>query len=420
MALAGPAALVLAVAAGCAVSQQWTTATRLQTWARAQGGLGASTWQELWVVERSGASGSEVRSSWKVRDPSTGQIAELPLTRTDLRAEVVGRFSTVAVRQRFENPFRTEVEGEYSFPLPGNAAVSDFVVTIGARNIRGVVREREEARRIYDAARAQGLLASLLREDSPGRFSQRVANLAPESAIDVRLEYFQALACRDGWCELVLPLARRDAVHPVSLEVAVDACVPIEDAESSLATAELERPSPARLALRRADVEPGPETEFRLRFRVGGRSPSAALLGSDDGEGGTFCLLVYPAAAPASRGELEIDWGGLDVHDVYSDPRGAPDEARVVLGRYRGRGGSIRLRRPGEAPLHVELQPRVFPARSLSRTWARARIDDLCRRATASDDPAFASRCRDDIRALALEHGLSSFLTAFVVVDARS
>ena len=55
-----------------------------------------------------------------------------------------------------------KIEAVYVFPLPQNAAVNEFVMTIGERRIRGIIREREEAERIYAEAKQQGYVASLL------------------------------------------------------------------------------------------------------------------------------------------------------------------------------------------------------------------------------------------------------------------
>lgn len=73
----------------------------------------------------------------------------LPLKHTDVQAEVIGYIATAHVTQQFHNPFDTKIEAEYIFPLPQNAAVNDFLMTIGERTIRGIIRERKEAEQIY-------------------------------------------------------------------------------------------------------------------------------------------------------------------------------------------------------------------------------------------------------------------------------
>ena len=83
----------------------------------------------------------------------------LPLKHTDVRV-VTGYLGSVDVTQQFENPYDEKIEAVYLFPLPEKAAVSEFVMTIGERKIRGILREKEEAEQIYRDARAQGYRAS--------------------------------------------------------------------------------------------------------------------------------------------------------------------------------------------------------------------------------------------------------------------
>src|SRR5262249_4914461 len=100
----------------------------------------------------------------------------IPLKHTDVCASILGYISTVDVTQQYTNPYSEKIEAVYVFPLPQDAAVSDFVMTIGDRKIRGIIREKEEARRIYEQARNQGYVASLMTQDRPNIFTQSVAN----------------------------------------------------------------------------------------------------------------------------------------------------------------------------------------------------------------------------------------------------
>jgi hypothetical protein len=118
---------------------------------------------------------------------------------------IAGHISTVQVKQQFANPFDTKIEAVYVFPLPKKAAVTEFLMVIGERTIRGILREKEEAEAIYRAARDQGYQASLLVQHRPNVFEQKVANIGPGKAIDVDITYFHALAYKDGWYSFVFP-----------------------------------------------------------------------------------------------------------------------------------------------------------------------------------------------------------------------
>jgi Ca-activated chloride channel family protein len=96
---------------------------------------------------------------------------------------VSGYIGEVEVTQQFHNPYSNKIEAVYLFPLPHNAAVNDFIMTIGERRIRGIIRERQEAEEIYQEAKRQGYVGSLLTEERPNIFTQSVANI--ENAKDM-------------------------------------------------------------------------------------------------------------------------------------------------------------------------------------------------------------------------------------------
>jgi Ca-activated chloride channel family protein len=130
----------------------------------------------------------------------------VPLKHTDVKASISGYIAAVDVTQQFQNPYSSKIEAVYVFPLPHNAAIHEFVMTIGQRKIRGIIRERVEAERIYAEARAQGYVASLLTQERPNIFTQKVANIEPGKQIDVDITYYHTLAYNDGCYEWVFPM----------------------------------------------------------------------------------------------------------------------------------------------------------------------------------------------------------------------
>ncbi|MHC4302188.1 MAG: VIT domain-containing protein, partial [Planctomycetota bacterium] len=138
----------------------------------------------------------------------------LPLKHTDVQGQIIGYIATVEVTQQFHNPYDEKIEAVYVFPLPQNAAINEFIMTIGERRIRGIIRERKEAERIYRQARDQGYVASLLTQERPNIFTQKVANIEPGKEIDVNIKYFNTLAYVDGWYEFVFPMVVGPRFNP--------------------------------------------------------------------------------------------------------------------------------------------------------------------------------------------------------------
>jgi len=140
------------------------------------------------------------------RSPITGQQELIPLLHTDVNLDVRGPVCAATVTQQYVNSSSMPIEAVYVFPLPHDAAVYDMEVRIGNRVIRSVVREREEAKRTYDAAKAQGKRAALVEQERPNIFTTSVANIMPGDRIDVRLEYVEPLKWEDGRMRLEFPM----------------------------------------------------------------------------------------------------------------------------------------------------------------------------------------------------------------------
>lgn len=286
--------------------------------------------------------------------PRTGCLATvvddayvpMPLEHTDVRGSIVANIAAIDVTQKFSNPYAGKIEAVYVFPLPDDAAVSGFVMTIGERRIRGIIREREEAERIYTQARARGHAASLLTQERPNIFTQRVANIEPGRTIDVEMTYFHTLAYRDGWFEFAFPMVvgprynpghTTDGVgavgrgnagasgqetevqylapgersgHDIALAIDINAGVAIDEIECTSHRVDIVRRNRgdnpgARVAIAKNDTIPN--KDFVLRFRVAGDEVRSSLIAQaaprmiseDYGEhtsaiGGYFTMMLVP------------------------------------------------------------------------------------------------------------------------------
>src|SRR5215470_1447337 len=143
------------------------------------------------------------------RSPLSGRYETVPLLHTDVTLDVRGLVAAATVTQQYVNSTNEPIEAVYVFPLPHDAAVYDMEIRIGNRVIRSVIREREEAKRTYEAAKSEGKRAALVEEERPNIFTASVANLMPGDHIDVRLRYVEALRWEES-----RPLVTRERAGP--------------------------------------------------------------------------------------------------------------------------------------------------------------------------------------------------------------
>src|SRR5271167_1330338 len=90
------------------------------------------------------------------RSPISGRFESIPLVHTDVTLDVRGLAAAATVTQQYVNSGTDPFEAVYVFPLPHDSAVYDLEIRIGNRLIRSAIREREEAKRVYDSAKSEG------------------------------------------------------------------------------------------------------------------------------------------------------------------------------------------------------------------------------------------------------------------------
>lgn len=163
------------------------------------------------------------RTSW-INDAQTGQLLLFEENRhepqpamllsSDADIRISGPVAHITLRQRFAHQDRHFAEALYVFPLPENAAVHGMTLMAGDRIIRGQIQEREQARRTYEQARAQGQRAALTEQQRPNIFSTSVANLSFGEDIEVTLEFSQVIQREGQTFSLRLPMTMTPRYQP--------------------------------------------------------------------------------------------------------------------------------------------------------------------------------------------------------------
>ncbi len=339
-------------------------------------------------------------------DPPRSAISPFLLTHTDAQVAVSGPVAHTVVTQSWENPNRDPVDGLYVFPLPDNAAVTDMTLRIGSRRVEGVMRRRDEARAIYEQARAEGRVTALLDQERPNVFAQHVANIMPGMRIEVTIEFDQEVRCDDGDCAYVLPTvvgprfipARQtdpgriappvaqpgvDTGQTLSFRIDLDAGMPVRDLRSINYPMAFNSDRDDRvIGTLSGRASERLDRDVEVRWRLGGREPEFGVVawrdGRDGREPGVFTLYV----APPVGGDVETVAAPRElvfVIDCSGSMSGQPLEAakdvvRQALGAARP-ADSLQLLRFSD---HASgLWPLPVPATPANVRRALAYLDTL-------------------------------------------
>ncbi len=218
-----------------------------------------------------------------------GQSASpLPLEHTTVSGHIVGPVASVAVEQRFGNPWKAPIEVEYLFPLSHEAAIVDFQIKIGERTIRADIRELQSAREAYDRAIAQGKRTGLLEERRPNLLAIKVGNVQPGENVLATLRYDERLHYVVDSYQFVFPMGITPKYHadpaeaqnvdapvaapsqpivPVAIKLEVEAAGDIDLPSSPSHPMDVKRVDERRFEVSLSVV---PDKDFVLRYRVAG------------------------------------------------------------------------------------------------------------------------------------------------------
>jgi Ca-activated chloride channel family protein len=159
----------------------------------------------LAATAETGPGSDRTESAYFVVTSDGAGVDTLPLKESRADIQVAGVIAQVRVTQVYRNQGPRALEAVYVFPGSTRAAVSALRMKIGDRTIEADVKEREAARRTYEAAREEGRTASLLEQHRPNVFQMSVANILPGDTVEVELTYSELLVPTDGVYELVYP-----------------------------------------------------------------------------------------------------------------------------------------------------------------------------------------------------------------------
>lgn len=363
---------------------------------------------------------------------ASGDADAMPLESTRADIHVAGTIASVKVTQVYKNDGKETLEAIYVFPGSTRSAVFGMRMTVGGRTIVAEIQKKEEARKLYEAAKAEGKSASLLEQDRPNVFTMNVANILPGDRITVELDYTELLVPEAGVYELVYPAVvgprftgESGSAEPFTatpythqgdkpsygwdVTATIAAGLPIKRVTSSshpISTTLSDDGATATVTLPNKGA--AGTKDFVLQYRLAGdQIASGVLLFEDQGER-FFMTLVQPPARVAPKAMPNREY--IFILDVSGSMSGFPLETakKAMYGLFKGMKPTDRFN-----IMEFESTPRLLSPESLPATPANIKAAEAKLRASSGGG---GTRILEALRkALALPTP-ASFSRTFVVV----
>ncbi|MEW6752303.1 MAG: VIT domain-containing protein [Candidatus Latescibacterota bacterium] len=270
-----------------------------------------------------------------------GGRAAMELTSVQVEVRIADRVAVTRVDQVFTNRSASQVEGIYEFVLPQGAFITDLVLWIGDRRVQGLIMEKEEARRTYDAIVGRRLDPALVEQVSLERFRLSIFPFPAQGSRRVELEYAQVLQARAGVATYAFPLAPEvsppPAVGTFAIEVRVTGQHPFRTGVSGAfaAATQTEQTTEREARVFYADEGVVPDRDFALTLTETGerRLPTVISLAPRRGQGDGYYALWLPPLRELTEG-TPLPRAVTFVIDISSSMRdGRLDAVKAALGR---------------------------------------------------------------------------------------
>ncbi len=249
---------------------------------------------------------------------------------------IEGQVATTHVDQVFVNEGSYEVEGTYIFPLPEEAAISEFAMWVDGEKLEGQVLERDEARQIYEEIVRRRRDPALLEYVGRDAFQASIYPIPPGGERRVELEYSEVLEMDNGLVEYVYPLNTEKfsprPLEEVVVNVSVRSNEPLKAIYSPSHDVDIVREDDYYAAVGYEEYGVKPDRDFVLYYTVSPEEIGVNLLSyKPDSKGEGFFLLL---AAPRVDVDLQevIAKDVILVLDVSGSMRGQKiEQAKEAL-----------------------------------------------------------------------------------------
>lgn len=241
------------------------------------------------------------------------------------------------IDQVFHNPNPYDIEGEYLFPVPAGASVSQLSMEVDGKPTEGKMLPRDEARNVYEDIVRSMRDPALLEYVGRDAYRARVYPIPANGDKRVTISYDQVVPVDNGLAEVLYPLNTEKfsskPLEEVSVAVTIESRTPIANVYSPTHEIDIHRLSDRKVVVGYEERNARPDEDFLVYYSVSPDELGVNVISTwpEGEEEGYFLLLAAPAydSDPEKRVAKDVVFILDTSGSMASD--GKIDQAREAL-----------------------------------------------------------------------------------------
>lgn len=231
--------------------------------------------------------------------PEAPKPRPLPVKWHRVDVQINNQVAQTSIDQVFINEHDRDLEATYLFPLPEQAAISEFAMFTDDKRITGTILDRDEARRTYEEIVRQMRDPALLEYVGRDLFRARVYPVPAKGEKRIQMKYSEVLKLDGGVCKYVYPLDIEKyspkPLQEVAINVTLQSKVPIKAVYSPTHKIDVHRKDDFNAVIGFEAKDVRPDQDFVLYYTVSQKDFGLNLITHRPaGEDGFFLMLVAP------------------------------------------------------------------------------------------------------------------------------
>ncbi len=235
--------------------------------------------------------------------PMPTVIEKIPLLKMKnhfVQVEINNQIAKTKIEEVFVNDFHRDIEGIYIFPLPEDSSISNILMFIDGKKVKGEILEKDKALKIYEDIVRKMRDPALLEYAGRNLYRLKIYPIPAKGEKKIEINYTQLLKRDAGIINYTYPLnvARfiSTPVENLSLSVKIKSNEPIQSIYSPTYKIEIMRKNDKNAIIGFEEKNILPDKDFILYFTVSKKDFSLNLLtNKSEGEDGYFILFVSPS-----------------------------------------------------------------------------------------------------------------------------